>query len=103
MKCYHVTKEWDGQDLESLYAIYGDEAYDIYAEKWPEAGELAQAHAHVVHLHASIDEAKGFAAEFGGEILEIDAPEDYEIEIDSLEYDHPVCRHEIEKNSIRRI
>jgi len=41
-------------------------------------------------------------ADFGGEILEIDG-EEIEVVIDTLEYPHPVCRHEIDAGLIRRL
>ncbi len=100
---YHVAKDWDGEAIESLYDQYGDEAYDIYAEKWPEAGELAQYHAHVVHLYADRKQAEEHADTFGGDVLVIDDQDDeLEITIDTLEFGHPVCNHEIDACYVRK-
>ena len=99
---YHVCMYWDGKDLESLYKQHGDEAYEMFAEKWPESGNLSQVHAHVTHLHSSIKEAKEFAAQYGGMILMIDDA-GLEITIDDYEYEypHPVCKHEIPAENIK--
>lgn len=102
MKVYHVTKNWDGGDLESLYDQHGDEAYDIFAEKWPEAGGMAASHIHLIHLHDNINDAKRFQAEFGGEILEIEIDSD-NVEIDTIEYPHPTTRYSIDAQDIKRI
>ena len=94
---YHVCRdEWDGGDLISLYQQEGEEAYQIYAERWPEAGELAQYHVHYVHLYATLDEAKEHQGKYGGEILVITGePEEIGIESDDLEFPHPVVKHRI--------
>ena len=99
---YHVVKHWDGGDLLSLYQQIGDAAYEGYAEKWPEAGELGQYHIHYIHLHATLEQAREFAEEFGGEILEISA-DDLDIEMDRLEYPHPMVRDCIPAEYIKRI
>ena len=44
----HVTPRWDGGDLVPLWS----EA--AFAERWPESPELANHHAHVVHLHDNV-------------------------------------------------
>ena len=94
---YHVCRdEWDGGDLISLHQQEGEAAYQIYAERWPEAGELAQYHVHYVHLYETLDEAKEHQANYGGEILRIDGePEEIGIESDDLEFPHPVVKHRI--------
>lgn len=103
MKLYHVTTgQWNGDDLLSLYRQFGDEAYEEYAKKWPEAGELVQYHVHYIHLHGNLEEAIQFAREFGGEILEIDATE-LDIEIDNLEYPHPMVRDCIPAAHVKRL
>jgi hypothetical protein len=100
---YHVViKDWDGDDLLSLYQQIGDAAYEEYAEKWPEAGELGQYHVHYVHLHATLDQAREFVEEFGGEILEVNT-EDLDIVIDNLEYPHSMVRDRIPAEYVKRI
>lgn len=83
---YHVTKNWDGGDLESLAMRTGDEseAIEIFCERWPEASEAADLHVHCVFLHDTIEKAREFAASFGGEILEID-DEYLDIKVDPYE------------------
>jgi hypothetical protein len=103
---YHVTAKWDGQDLESLYDRYGEKAYDMYADRWPDAEELAYAHAHIIHLHATEAKTKEYAEVYGGEILIInDRDNDLDVEIDGLEKGarHPVCRQTIDKHYISRL
>jgi len=103
MKYYHVTNKWDEGNLKSLADMIGEsEAIEVYASKWPEAGGLAIDHINVIHLHHEKEEAESFVADFGGEILEIDG-EEIEVVIDTLEYPHPVCRHEIDACLIRRL
>ena len=97
---YHVCSSWDGKDLQSLYAQYGDEAYVMYADKWPDSGNLSQVHAHVIHLHPSIDDAQKYADQYGGMILTID-DNGLDITIDDYEYPHPVCKHEIPAENIQ--
>ena len=107
MKYYHVTKKWDGGDLVSLYNREGDDAYDIYAERWPEAGGLADAHINLIHLHDNIDAAYAFVRDYGGEILCIelddDAIEECGIKIDDIEYSHPVACEKIPAEYIKKL
>jgi len=91
---YHVCKNWDGCNLKSLYKQYGNQAYDIFLEKWPDAGELAEYHIHYIHCHFTLDEAKEHQAEHGGQIIAIDV-EYLEVVIDNLEYPHPMIYGEI--------
>lgn len=100
-KLYHVAKNYDGGALVSLYAQFGDQAYDIFAERWPDAGELGVYHVHSVHLFETYAEAQAYADECGGEILEIN-PEGLDITVDKLEkgHPHPVTR-EIPAKNIR--
>lgn len=107
-KYYHVTEKWDGGDLESLVSIHGEsEAIDIFAERWPEAVDLAYEHSSRIHLHDKIDDARRYAAVDDGEILEItldgDAREEVFLMIDDLEYPHPVACENIPAEYIRRV
>ena len=99
---YHVAPANHVGDLESLYALHGEEAYEIYADRWPEAGELAQYHVHYVHCYDSLEEARAHAAQLGGKIYEI-CTEHLEIERDNLEFDHPMVRNEIPAEYIREV
>lgn len=92
---YHVAPADHSGNLESLYSLHGDDAYEMYADRWPEAGELAQYHAHYVHCYDSLDEAREHAAQWGGKIYAIDTSE-IEVERDNLEFDHPMVRNEID-------
>lgn len=98
MRGYHVAADgWDGGDLVSLYERYGADAYEMYADRWPEAAELAQYHAHYVHLYGTAGEAVEHQEQFGGIILAVDIPDEAEItiETDSLEFPHPIVRDRI--------
>lgn len=99
---YHVAQDgWDGADLLSLYAQYRDDAYDQYAERWPDAGELCYEHAHYVHCHASLSDATAFQADHGGDLLIISLDED-DIVMDVAEYPHPMVRDAIPAHAIIR-
>lgn len=87
-KLYHVAKNYDGGDLLSLYEQFGDEAYDMFAERWTDAGELGVYHVHMVHLFETLAEAQDWSAECGGDVLEIETV-DLDITIDKLEKGHP--------------
>ena len=82
MTMYHVTPKWDGGDLVPI----GDE--DAYTARWPDAGNLARYHAHVVHLHASRERAEEMQAVFGGEILVVDVS-GVDVNFDTLEASCP--------------
>ena len=101
-KYYHVCADgWDGEDLESLYTIYGEKAYDMFQEKWPETGDMCFTHAHMVHMHLTLDDAVEYQGEYGGEIVEI-STEDLDIIIDYEEYPHPVTKN-VPKEYIKKI
>ncbi len=87
---YHVAEAgWDGGDLTSLYSQHGEEAYSIFAARWPDAGELGHHHVHYVHLFADRDQAVTHYDYVGGDLLEIDASG---IEI-GLDVDEECCKH----------
>jgi len=102
---YHVAPKSHTGDLESLYAQHGEEAYELYAARWPEAGELGAVHAHYVHCYASLKDARNHAHE--GKIYAIDAEamaDDYiEVETDNLEFPHPMVRDRIPAEYIKEI
>lgn len=96
---YHVTSgKWDGEDL----VPSGDEG--AFSFRWPEAGELGQYHAHVIHMFDNKKDAEDFHASFSsedGEILEID-PNEFDWEMDDLEFPHPVAKR-VPTSAISRI
>ncbi len=102
-KYYHVAI-WNGAALEPAVDFFQgeEEAIEKFLEKWPEAGvELAQYHVGMIHLFEDIKDAKEHAKAFGGDVLEINDPDDeLNIEVDTLEYPHPVCRERIEAEFI---
>lgn len=71
---YHVAgPEYQSGPLQSLYRRHGDEAYDIFAQRWPEAGDLGQYHAHRIFLYDKLDDALSHPS--GGRILKVDGDE----------------------------
>lgn len=87
MDLYHVVGDgWDGKELLSLHDQYGDDAYDIFAERWPEADGLGIYHAHRIFFYDTLADAQDHAAELGGKVLKIDADKiSDQIKIDDLE------------------
>ncbi len=100
-KIYHVCPAWDGDDLLSLYEQLGNEAYDVFYQKYELENGLGLDHAHFVHCHYTLEEAKEYQRIWGGQILEIDASE-LEIKHDCIEYPHPMVRDVIAKEYIKR-
>lgn len=104
-KYYHVAPADHSGDLISLYDQLGEAAYAVYAERWPDAGELAQYHAHYVHMYATIEEARKHVN--SGKIYEIDAEaledECIEVEIDNLEFPHPMVRGVIPAHLLKEV
>jgi len=99
---YHVAPDTYriGTTLESLHAIHGDAAYDMYAKRWPDAGTLGFIHAHYVHLHATLADAQAYVEDFGGIILSVTLDEDIKVIIDQDEYPHPMVEDSIPANMI---
>jgi hypothetical protein len=97
MKIYHVAPEGHQGDLISLYDQYGEPAYDMYADRWPDAGDLVFVHAHYVHCYATIEQARDHIHD--GVICEIDAT-DLEVVIDDLEFPHPMVEGVIDASLI---
>lgn len=69
---------WDGGDLRPS----GD--VREFCRRWPDADGLEHVHAHVVHLHPTLDRALEHAEYFGGEILEV-ATEELDLVWDDYE------------------
>ena len=101
-KMYHVCQAWDGGDLLSLYEQEGEKAYSIFAEKYELDNGLGFDHAHFVHGHYTLQEAKQYQRIFGGQILEIDT-RDLAVKHDCIEYPHPMIRDKVPKEYIKRI
>lgn len=101
---YHVAPAEHTGDLLSLYRQHREEAYELYAERWPEAGELGQYHAHYIHCYATLEEAR---AHTSGKIYAIDvaAMEDdfMDVVIDTLEFAHPMVKDEIPAEYLREV
>ena len=93
MKLYHVGPE-NLTNIESLYNQMGEDAYEVFEERWPEAAELGIYHAHYIHLWDVLEDARDFADEIGGTVYEVEA-DGLDVEIDELEYPHPIIRDEI--------
>lgn len=103
MTIYHVCENWDGGKLLSLAARLGEsEAITAYAERWPEAGDLALAHVHLIHFYDAIDDAKEHAEAFGGTVLEIDDGM-VDVRRDTLEFDHPTAYGPVPVAAIREV
>lgn len=101
---YHNCPSWDGKDLLSLYEQHKDEAYLIYADRWPDGGELGQYHVHYVHLHATLDEARTWQEAVGGVILAVNIPDDtITVDTDGLEYPHPIVEDRIPAEYVSRL
>lgn len=81
---YHVVgPEWEpGQPLQSLYRQHKDAAYDIYSERWPDAGDLSQYHPHYTMFYDKLEDARQHPGE--GRILKID-PAKVDLRFDQLE------------------
>jgi hypothetical protein len=108
---YHVTLNWDGQDLQSLAARHewSDDLADAIAAKWSDcdAGAYYQTEGQYIHCHPTLADAETFLDEFceGGEILEIDTDSDWfdgRVET-GREYPHPVVRRRIAAECVRRV
>jgi hypothetical protein len=103
---YHVTPKWDGGDLKSLKEQYGDNAYDVFVERWPEAERIAWEHIDYVHCFATREEAEYYLRDWregvGGQLLEID-DRALETSMDRLErgQTHVVVRGRIPARYIR--
>ena len=104
---YHVAPADHTGNILSLYAMHGDDAYSMYATRWPESGDLGSYHAHYVHCYDSLTDAQEHAEQFGGKVYEINAEamsdDMIQIERDALEFDHPIVRDEIPAEYIREV
>lgn len=95
MILYHVCRcGWDGGDLLPLSNRMGwsDETAEHIAANWPDVDPWSYycGDGQEIHCHATLDDAREFAAEYGGDVLAIDARE-----LDVMtgrEYPHPVIR-----------
>lgn len=104
---YHVAPADHSGDLLSLYRQHGDEAYEIFIERWPDSGVLGDYHADYVHCHATLEKAEDHAAWYGGKIYAIDGAafvaDGGKVETDTLEFPHPMVRDEIPAEYIREV
>lgn len=99
---YHVTDCWDGGDLLSARARWGDDAIARYLERWPDAGvEMATAHVDRVFCFRRFEEAVEALGVIGGELLEI-YDEYLDVEDDPAE-GYPSVAERIDKQYISRM
>lgn len=84
---YHVVGPdyRQGDALRSLYARKGEAAYDEFARRWPEAGNLGMDHAHKVMFYDKLDDALSHADAFGGNVLKVDPAKVGGLYLDDLE------------------
>lgn len=84
---YHVVGSdyTEGQPLKTLYSRLGDKAYDVFAEKWPESGDLGQYHAHRNFFYDNAEDAAQHADVFGGRVLRVDPSKVNDLYLDTLE------------------
>lgn len=104
---YHVCRgEWDGSDLLALarrMPQWGDEVCALIEASWPDcdAWTYYNTEAMFVHCHETIEQARDFAEEFGGQVLAIDAA-DLTVGVGD-EYPHPVVRDMVPAALVARI
>jgi len=101
---YHVVRgEWDGRDLTPFVRRHNwsEETVELICKAWPDVDpwQYYCTEAHYLHLCDTVAEAKEFAEEFGGQILEIDA-DGLTLE-QGREYPHPVSRDAIDASRVR--
>lgn len=84
---YHVAPDayQAGQPLKSLYRQYGNQAYDKFAQKWPDAGDVGQYHAHQTFFYDNLDDAVAHQGAFGGQVLKVDPTKVEGLKRDTLE------------------
>jgi hypothetical protein len=87
---YHVAgpEYQSGSPLQSLYRRLGNEAYDEFAKRWPEAGDLGQYHAHNTFFYDNLADALDHADNFGGKVLKVDPSQVGGLTRDKLERPH---------------
>ena len=61
-----------GEPLRSLYSRLGDDAYEEFAKRWPDAGDLALDHPHKTFFFTDAKAAAQHADDFGGQVLRVD-------------------------------
>jgi hypothetical protein len=84
---YHVVgpEYQQGQPLKSLYSRKGDKAYDEFAAKWPDAGDLALDHPHKIFFYEDAAKAAEHAADLGGRVVKVDPSKVSGLQFDKLE------------------
>jgi len=85
LRLFHVAPDsYNGGDLLSLHQQMGEDAYEEFAKRWPESGDLGQAHADKIFMFDNIDEASSYRDWRGGKIVEID-PDMVDAKVDPFE------------------
>lgn len=84
---YHVAgSEYEaGQPLRSLYSRKGNDAYDEFARRWPESGNLGQYHAHKVMFFDNKEMALDHAILTDGTVLTVNPSKVTGLTFDKLE------------------
>ena len=84
---YHVVgpEYAEGSPLQSLHSRLGDKAYDEFAKRWPDAGDLALDHPHKTFFYSNAKEAAQHADDFGGKVLRVDPSKVPDLYWDKLE------------------
>lgn len=111
---YHVTKRWNGGDLETLFSRCGgneNKALNTFVRKYrhcfdsfEETIDLGKKHIYYVHLWDKKSDAIEMAEEIRGQILKIDDKEDELVVInDPYEFIHPMTRDTIPANMITKL
>lgn len=74
-KLYHVVGEdWrPGEPLLSLYRQHGNDAYELFCQRWPDATIFSDYHAHLIFFYDNPREAEAHAAALGGRVVEVDS------------------------------
>lgn len=87
---YHVVGPdyVQGEPLRTLYSRLGNDAYDVFAKRWPEAGDLGQYHAHRTFFYDKASDAAEHADVFGGKVLRVDPTKIEDLYLDTLEKSH---------------
>lgn len=106
---FHVAPENHTGALESLVEQLGEEeAIEMFCQRWPEAADYAlNCHAHMIHMYDTVEQARDHQKAYGGKIYAVDgdalADDFIEIDRDTMEFDHPVCRETIDAEYLSEV
>jgi hypothetical protein len=85
-RLYHVVGDnWrPGQPLQSLYRQHGNDSYERFGQRWPDAADFAEYHAHLIFFYDNSRDAEEHAASLGGRVVQVD-PDQIDLRWDDLE------------------